>query len=438
MGIPRGVVLAAGLGTRLRPLTDRTPKCMIPVAGRPIIDYWVRALADAGVRDVLVNTHHLPEQVRTYMTNVNDRIGMHIHEAYEPELLGSAGTITANGDFAADADEVIIIYADNFSDVDLRAMLEFHRAHDDPFTMLLFRAPNPKACGIAELDDEKRVVSFVEKPEEPKSDLANAGVYIVDRNAWQEMVDARAFDLGHDVLPLFVGRMRGYAGAQYHLDVGTHEAYERVQQDAPAVLAKRRIDPDGRRPAVFLDRDGTLIENAHYLSNTEDVHVILGAIEAVRRLRQAGYACIIVSNQSAIGRGMITEDDHRHISNHVCELFAREGAVFDALYHNPHVPKSRNRTVIEHPDRKPGPGMLQTAAAELHLNLGRSWMVGDFVSDILAGHHAGCEGNIYIGDHDAISDADLPDDVTCDVVRDIASAADLILKQQPVSGATPS
>ncbi|MCA9312484.1 MAG: HAD-IIIA family hydrolase [Phycisphaerales bacterium] len=438
MGIPRGVVLAAGLGTRLRPLTDRTPKCLIPVAGRPIIDYWIRALADAGVRDVLINTHHLPDQVRAWMAKVNDRIGMHIHEAYEPELLGSAGTLAHNGEFAADADEVIIIYADNFSDVDLRAMLDFHRAHDDPFTMLLFHAPNPRACGIAELDRDQRIVSFIEKPEAPKSDLANAGVYIVDRDAWQEMVDAHAFDLGHDVLPKFVGRMRGYAGADYHLDVGTHEAYERVQQDAPRVLARRRADDQGRRPAIFLDRDGTLIENAHYLSRTEDVHLIPGAADAVRRFRAAGYLCVVVSNQSAIGRGIITEDDHRRISDHVCDLFAREGAVFDALYHNPHVPQGKGRTAVEHPDRKPGPGMLLTAASELHLNLAASWMVGDFVSDVLAGHHAGCQGNVYIGEPGDIADADLPEDVSCDVVPDMAAAADLILNQKPIPGAIRS
>ena len=437
MGNPRGVVLAAGLGTRLRPLTDRMPKCMIPVAGRPIIDYWVRGLADAGVRDVLINTHHLPEQVRAYMSTVNERIGMRLSEAYEPTLLGSAGTIAANGDFAADAGEVIIIYADNFSDVDLRAMLDFHRAHDDPFTMLLFRAPNPKACGIAELDGENRVVSFVEKPQEPKSDLANAGVYIVDRGAWREMVDAGAFDLGHEVLPRFVGRMRGYAGASYHLDVGTHEAYERVQREAPAVLARRGVDGEGRRPAVFLDRDGTLIENAHYLSRTEDVKLIAGAAEAVRRWRAAGYACVVVSNQSAIGRGMITEADHRRISDHVCELFAREGAVFDGLYHNAHVPAGKGRTAIEHPDRKPGPGMLLTAASELHLNLSASWMVGDFVSDVLAGHHAGCAGNVFIGDSSTLLDEDLAG-VSCHVADDIGAAADLILTHTSVPGAMRS
>ncbi|MEQ8850664.1 MAG: HAD-IIIA family hydrolase [Phycisphaerales bacterium] len=433
MPVTRAVVLAAGLGTRLRPLTETTPKCLIPVAGRPIIDYWMTALADAGVRDVLLNTHHLPEQVRAYIQQVNERQGLRIAEAYEPELLGSAGTICANADFAADADEVVIIYADNFSDVDLRAMFEFHRAHDDPFTMLLFRTPNPSSCGIAELDAEDRVVEFIEKPAEPKSDLANAGVYVVDRVAWDEMTASGAFDLGHDVLPKFVGRMRGFHGAEYHLDVGTHEAYDRVRQDAIGVLARRGVDADGRRPAVFLDRDGTLIENAHYLSDEKDVRLIDGAAEAVRALRQAGFACVIVTNQSAIGRGRITEDDHRRITDFVCNEFARRGAVFDGSYHNPHVPEGKDRTVVEHEDRKPGAGMLKRAAADLHLNLVNSWMVGDFISDVLAGINAGCRGSVLVGspdelDHPAVNRA------SAHAAPDIAAAAEHILEQSLTTG----
>ena len=432
MGAPRGVILAAGFGTRLRPLTDTTPKCLIPVAGRPIIDYWVRALADAGVRHVLINTHYLPEPVREYIGGINERQGQLITEAYEPELLGSAGTLCANDAFASDADEMIIIYADNFSDADLSDMLAFHRSHDDPFTMLLFRAPNPKACGIAELDDEGRIIDFVEKPEEPKSDLANAGVYILDRSAWDEMTKSGAFDLGHDVLPTFIGRMRGYAKVDYHLDVGTHEAYDRVKADAPGVLAKRGINAEGRRPAVFLDRDGTLIENAHYLSRTEDVKLIDGAAEAVIALRQLGYACVVVSNQSAIGRGKITEEDHRRITDFVCEEFAARGAVFDGMYHNPHIPVSKDRTVIEHNDRKPGPGMLQTAAAELHLDLAASWMVGDFLSDVLAGHHAGCRGNVLLAESDPQDDA--LNGVNYDVVPNVADAATLIVERSTTTG----
>src|SRR4051794_23877515 len=176
-GEARAIILAGGLGTRLRPLTDSIPKCLVPIAGRPLLDYWVDRLVDAGVRRAIVNNHAHADRVRAYVDEVTASGRLELSESYEPVLLGSAGTIAANAGLADGADAVLIIYADNFSDVDLERMLDFHRSHDDPFTMLLFRSPNPSACGIAELDDMGKVISFVEKPKEPKSDLANGGVY---------------------------------------------------------------------------------------------------------------------------------------------------------------------------------------------------------------------------------------------------------------------
>ena len=234
----KALLLAGGLGTRLRPITDATPKCLVDIAGRPLLDYWFEALSSAGVRDVLINTHHLAEAVRQFMLEKN-RKGFRSVETFEPALLGSAGTIAANADWANDADDVVIIYADNLSDLDVDRLLVAHRGHGDPVTMLLFRAPDPRACGIAELDAEGRVISFVEKPTEPKSDLANAGVYVVTAAAWREIAEMRAFDLGFDVLPRFAGRMRGYIHDGYHRDIGDMKALSAAREAAPRVFGNR-------------------------------------------------------------------------------------------------------------------------------------------------------------------------------------------------------
>jgi mannose-1-phosphate guanylyltransferase len=239
-GPTRAVLLAAGLGTRLRPLTDRVPKCLVEVGGRPLLDWWLAALARAGVRDVLVNTHHLREAVADFLAEAGPRHGLEIREAHELQLLGSAGTLRANADFIAGARDVLVVYADNLSEVDLGWLVRFHRGHPDPFTMLLFHAPRPRECGIAELDAAGRVVVFVEKPESPTSDLANAGVYVLDAAAWREIAALDAFDLGYDVLPSFVGRMRGAVLDGYHLDVGTPEALERARADAGRLATGRR------------------------------------------------------------------------------------------------------------------------------------------------------------------------------------------------------
>lgn len=227
----KALLLAGGLGTRLRPITLTTPKCLVPVAGRPMLDYWFDALEKANVRDVLLNNHHLPDQVRAHIEKTNATRDLTVTEAYEPELLGSAGTVHANRAWADDADEVIVIYADNLSDVDLAAMLDFHRGHPDPMTMLLFRTAYPSQCGIATLEGD-RIVAFVEKPEHPASDLANAGLYVLDAAAWREIADMDVFDFGFDVIPAFVGRMRGFEHAGYHRDIGNREALDQANIDA--------------------------------------------------------------------------------------------------------------------------------------------------------------------------------------------------------------
>ena len=433
----KAIILAGGLGTRLRPLTDTLPKCLVPIAGRPLLDYWVDALARAGVREARVNNHAHADQVRAHVGQVTASGRLRLVESYEPELLGSAGTIAANPDLAEGADVVVIVYADNFSDVDLGRMVAFHRSHPDPFTMLLFRAPNPSACGIAELDAEGRVVSFVEKPEEPKSDLANGGVYVVDADAYREIAAMKAFDLGFEVLPRFVGRMRGWAWDGYHLDVGTHEALDKARRDAPGLAAKPR-----GRPAVYLDRDGTVIEHVHYISDPADVRLLPGAAGALRRLAEAGFALVVVTNQSAIGRGAITVEQYEAVDAEMRRQLAAEGVTLDGVYYCPEVPGGDDRTVVTHGDRKPGPGMLLRAARDLGLDPRRSWMIGDMVSDALAGRNAGCRGSILVRTGQTPVDEVPPGDPPCIVVDDLPAAVDAIPRSpdpaaQPPRGHLP-
>ena len=434
-GTAKAMILAAGLGTRLRPLTDTLPKCLVPINGRPLLDYWIQGLATAGVREARVNTHAHAEQVRVYLATVNNAGRLHLDESYEPQLLGSAGTITANADLAEGADDILIVYADNFSDVDLGRLLAFHRGHGDPLTMLLFRASNPRACGIAEIDDAGRIVSFVEKPKEPKSDLANAGVYIVTAAAYREIAAQGAFDLGFEVLPRFVGRMRGFAWEGYHLDIGTPAALEQARRDAPGLFDRPSLRRQGKRAAVFLDRDGTLIEQVHYLSDPARVRLLPATAPALRRLRAAGYACVVVTNQSAIGRGMLTEAVLQQIHDEMNRQLSAEGVAVDAIYHCPEAPAGDDRTAIEHGDRKPAPGMLIRAAEELDLDLGSSWMVGDMISDLLAGINARCRGSILVRTGKGLSESEAALDIAYEVADDLADAADTILSRPPSAGA---
>jgi histidinol-phosphate phosphatase family protein len=427
----KSLLLAGGLGTRLRPLTDSVPKCLIPIAGQPLLDIWVQRLVECGVQEARINTHALAEIVRVHIAQINAENSLRLVEAYEPILLGSAGTVTANVDLADDVDEIIVIYADNFSDIDLRPLIAFHRNHTDPLSMVLFEATNPSACGIAELDEEGRVISFVEKPKAPKGNLANAGLYVIDAAAYREIATMNAFDFGFEVLPRFVGRMRGWSWGGYYRDIGTRESMDRAERDARDLFSGSlpARGPEVRRPAVFLDRDGTLIEHFPYLSDPALVRLLPGAAEAIRRFRRAGFAVVLVTNQSAIGRGMLTLDRLDQIHTEMRRQLAAHGATIDGIYYCPVAPGADDRSVIEHPDRKPGPGMLLRAAADLKLDLATSWMVGDLISDVHAGLNAGCRsillesGQTQPGDVRSLENGTL-------VLRDLTAAAAVILSNR--------
>jgi mannose-1-phosphate guanylyltransferase len=228
----RALLMAAGLGLRLRPLTDVTPKCLIEIAGKSLLDYWVENLAACRVRNAVINTHHLALTVRRRIAEIQRAGQVNLMEAFEPELLGSAGTVTRNRALAEGAEHIIIAYTDNLSSVDLHSFLGFHRRQGAAFSMLLFHTDTPHRAGICALDAAHTVTAFVEKPELPRGNLANAGVYVARADIFRWIADLRARDIGFDVLPRLVGMTKGYVLEGYHRDIGTHESLERARRDA--------------------------------------------------------------------------------------------------------------------------------------------------------------------------------------------------------------
>lgn len=224
----RAVLLAAGLGTRLRPLTDHTPKCLVEVGGRPLLDIWLEALGDVGVDDVLVNVHHLADQVQAHVARRAG--GPRVHLVHEPELLGSAGTLVANRAFLGH-DTFLAINADNLTDFDLHELVKVHRDAGRPATLATFRTPRPSLCGIVEVQDGL-MVGFEEKPAHPRSDLANAGLYVFEPEAIDLIDAATPADIGFHLLPHLVGRAGVVdIGRAYFMDIGTPEALERASRD---------------------------------------------------------------------------------------------------------------------------------------------------------------------------------------------------------------
>jgi mannose-1-phosphate guanylyltransferase len=228
----KAFLLAAGRGSRLRPLTDTTPKCLVRVGHRALLDRWLDALTAAGVGEVLVNAHHLAAQVSAHLAARAARAEQPaVHVVPEPRLLGSAGTLRANRDFVAGEQSFLVVNADNLTDFDLRRLVTAHGAGGGVATLTVFRAAHPSECGLVELEGD-RVVGFVEKPELPRTDLANAGMYAFAPELLEELPATVPADIGFDLLPRLVGRARAVPiGTSYFLDVGTPAALDRARRD---------------------------------------------------------------------------------------------------------------------------------------------------------------------------------------------------------------
>jgi mannose-1-phosphate guanylyltransferase len=228
----KAFLLAAGVGSRLRPFTDAIPKCMLAIGSRPLLDFWLDEFDRAGVHEVLVNLHHLPDVVHRHLAG---RAGPPaVRTVFEPDLLGSAGTLLANREWVQDEDLFLACNADNLTDFDLRSLIDAHREHDPVATLTVFHSPNPSAGGVVELDSAGRVAGFTEKPAEPASDLVNAGMYAFRPSVLDEIDGSPPWDIGYHLLPRLVGGARAVLVDGYFRDVGTVDAYLRAREEWPA------------------------------------------------------------------------------------------------------------------------------------------------------------------------------------------------------------
>jgi mannose-1-phosphate guanylyltransferase len=221
----RALLLAAGLGTRLRPMTLTVPKCLVPIHGKPLLDYWLDHLFSAGIERVLINTHWLADAVGDHVdrSRFRDRIDL-IHE---DTLLGTGGTVQANRKWYGD-EAILVAHADNLTNFDVSHFIAAHR--DRPigcsFSMLAFRTDAPQACGILELGADGIVIGFHEKVKDPPGNLANAAVYILEPEIVAFICSLRrsAVDLSTEVIPHFLGKIYAIEATGYHRDIGSAES----------------------------------------------------------------------------------------------------------------------------------------------------------------------------------------------------------------------
>lgn len=234
----KAIILAAGLGTRLRPLTETIPKPLVPIAGKPLLTYHLDHLSQHGITEVLINIHYLPEQMEAFVAEYRKKQpnGPEISTIYEPELLGSAGTVRSNQSWLNSNEPFLVIYSDNLTDIDYRKLLNHHNQSEAKVTIASYYEPHPEQKGIIEYDDFLIIKNFIEKPQPHQitSRYANAGIYVMDSSILNTLskLDHDVLDFGHHVFPFLLKNgqlMQVYQMDETLLDIGNLENYTKAQ-----------------------------------------------------------------------------------------------------------------------------------------------------------------------------------------------------------------
>lgn len=273
----RAVVLVGGEGTRLRPLTFTTPKQLLPVAGLPMIERVLAGLARHGVDQAVLSLGYRPDAfLAAYPDDV--AAGVRLTYAVEPEPLDTAGAIRFAADEAKLAETFVVVNGDVLTDLDLSALVAFHRRRLATATIALVPVDDPSRFGVVPTDPDGRVTAFVEKPPpgEAPTNAINAGTYVLEPEVLDRIPDGQRVSVERDTFPALVAesRLYGLVSEEYWLDTGTPEAY--LQANADLVSGRRGLPPAPGAVSVPDAGPGVWVTGAPVLAGEMDGPVLVG------------------------------------------------------------------------------------------------------------------------------------------------------------------
>lgn len=427
------VIMAGGKGTRISALFPDIPKPLIPISDaegttKPVLQWEIESLRDQGFTDIILTLSHMSEKIQDYFGN-GSTFGVHISYYVESNPLGNAGAL-----FKLKLDEdFLLLNADAIFDIDFNRMVKYHQSKGALATLFTHPNSHPYDSGIVIAEENGAVNAWLTKEDkrpEYYKNCVNAGIHIISPKVLQ-MSGIRAEDVGGDgqkvdldrqlLKPLCgTGTMFSYASPEYVKDMGTPERFAQVTEDFRAGLVKAR-NLKNKQKAIFLDRDGTVNRYVGFLRNIKEFELLPGVAEAIKKINQSGYLCIVATNQPVIARGEVSVSELNAIHIKMETELGKAGAYIDALYYCPHHPHKGYEGEIPELKidcncRKPKPGMLFRAAEDYNIDLSQSWMIGDGENDVKAGKAAGCK-TALIGEGER--DQDLIAEDLLDAVRQI-------------------
>lgn len=397
------VIIAGGKGTRIATVNSDIPKAMIPIDGKPIVEYQVEMCKRYGFTEFIFVIGHLGEQIKDYFEN-GEKWGVDIDYFEERVPLGTAGALAFLKDKLTE--DFFVFYGDTVMDFDMCSMLHFHQSHHADATLFLHPNDHPYDSDIVDIDSERKVRHFYNKPHQPDlvtRNIVNAALFIFSPRILEYIKVGVKSHIEKDVLPHCLSKglnLCGYISSEYIKDMGTPDRYYSVCEDVISGKVAR-LNKKNPRMAVFLDRDGVISKEVNLLCKPEQMELIQGAAEAIRLINQKGYLAIVITNQPVIARNMCSIEELEYIHAKLETLLGKEHAYLNAIYYCPHhpdggYPEERKEYKIRCNCRKPAPGMLFQAAKDWNISLRDSYMIGDRNSDMEAGNNAGCKQSYRI------------------------------------------
>ena len=392
------VIMAGGKGSRLLSITnDEIPKPMVPVDGKPLLEYQVEKLKSYGVKKIIMIVGHLGEKISGHFQD-GRAFGVDIDYIFEKEPLGTAGAFYYLKD-KIDAKDFLLIFGDVFFDLDFDRMEDFHFKNSALTTLLAHPNGHPYDSDLIQMDDTGRVIGFDSKHNVRDywyDNMVNAGMYILNKDLLDLVKEPVKIDFEKDILANQVklgANIYAYHSPEYVKDVGTVDRINAtVEELRSGLIAAKNLK--NKQRAIFLDRDGTMNVSKGFISKAEDLELIPGTIEAVKAINKSGALAVVITNQPVIARGECSFEELHNIHNKLKTLLGEKGAFVDDIFYCPHhtdkgfegeVPELK----FDCECRKPKTGMVMNAVEKYNIDLSQSYMVGDSTMDLETARNAG-------------------------------------------------
>jgi len=389
------IIMAGGKGTRVESIATDIPKPMIPICGKPVLEYQIECFKRNGLTDITLVIGYLGHKIKEYFGD-GGNFGCAISYFTETEPLGTAGALFKIDDLP---DNFILINGDIIFDLDFSRIIAFHIQKKALVTLVVHPNNHPFDSALIETNGNHQVTGWLNKEDKRTyyRNQVNAGIHIISRAFLDRDPQTKEkIDLDRDLLKpsISAGSIFACQTPEYIKDMGNPERFAQVSSDIEKGIVKKK-NLKNKQKCIFLDRDGTINKFNGFIVKPEDFELVDGAAEAINKINSLGYLAVVITNQPVIARGEVEIGTLDLIHMKMETDLGKNHAYIDDLYYCPHHPDSgfpgeRPEYKIDCNCRKPKPGMILAAAEKYNIDLSDSYMVGDDMRDVKAGIAAGC------------------------------------------------